>query len=573
MDLFCPAAVGRGLRERLGAPAGARARGPALRLCGWALAVAATGCVGNIGQPGGAGSGAAGAAGDPSAAGEMPLRRLTNREYDNTVRDLLGDDTQPADQFASDRDSTFAFRRAGDVAVQDATLLRTAAESLAAAALPNLKTLLPCDPSATGEDACALQFVGTFGARAFRRPLTATETSDLVSLYTTGRTTLKLAFSDAIGLLIEGMLQSPQFLYHWEAPPNDAPVHDGAVLQLGPYQVASRLSYFIWGSMPDQALFAAAAAGDLATAAQVEAQARRLLADPKARDTLASFFADWLALDGLAARTKDATLYPAYNDAVQTAMLGETSAFVQNVVFDGDGRWSTLLGATFSFINQPLGGIYGVTVQGTDLQRTALDPTQRAGFLTQPSFLALTGSADGSNPPRRGKAVYTELLCHQLPPPPANVPAPMPASAGGTTRQRFTQHDTNACTAGCHTAMDPIGFAFENYDGIGQFRTMDNELPVDASGSLWLDGATRPFTNAIDLTNLLASSAEVRACFATQWVRYALLRTETDADQASLQSAAASFGGDQSTVRDLMVAVTTMRSFRYRSPSPGETSP
>jgi hypothetical protein len=166
--------------------------------------------------------------------------------------------------------------------------------------------------------------------------------------------------------------------------------------------------------------------------------------------------------------------------------------------------------------------------------------------------------------------VYTKLLCQILPPPPANVPAPAPASAGGTTRTRFIAHDQNACAKGCHQSMDPIGFAFESYDGIGQYRTMDNGLPVDASGSILLDGAAQSFNDAIGLVGLLAKSSEVRSCFAGEWSRYALSRVDTAADAASLQSVAAAFGSDTATVQDLMTAVATMRSFRYRSLSPGE---
>lgn len=498
----------------------------------------------------------------------MPLMRLTNREYDDTVHDLLGDTTQPATQFASDRDPTFEFRRAGDLAEQDATLLETAAESLAAAAVPTLNTLLPC--ASTGGDSCAQQFIAQFGARAFRRPLASPEASRLMALYTTGRTTLNLAFPDAISLLIEAMLQSPQFLYHWEVSPTDAPVYNGSVLQLGTYTIASRLSYFIWGSMPDDALFAAAASGELNTVAGVTTAARRLLADPRARGTVSSFFSDWLALDGLAARAKDTTLYPQYTPALQAAMLAETSTFVQSVVFDGDGRWSTLLGAPYSYIDQSLGTLYGAPVMGTGAQRTMLNASQRAGFLTQASFLALTGTTEGSDPPRRGQAILTKLMCRPLPPPPANVPPPAPASAGGTTRQRFTTHDMNPCAQGCHTTMDPIGFAFENYDGIGGYRTTDNGLPVDASGFVSIDGATQSFDNAIGLVQVLTKSSQVRQCFSTEWARYALDRPDTPDDQASLAAVALAFSQDTAGVQDLMTAVTTMRSFRYRSPAPGE---
>jgi hypothetical protein len=508
---------------------------------------------------------------DPNAAGPMPLRRLTNREYNNTVRDLLGDTTSPANQFPADRDETFLFPQAGTVAVQDAKLLRTAAETLAAAAVRKLPMLLPCDPVAMGEPACAKQFVDGFGLRAFRRPLATAEADRLMALYTNARNTLKLGFADAIGVLIEAMLQAPAFLYHLEAPATP-PVREGAVLALGPYEMASRLSYFIWGSMPDTALFTAAAGGKLKTDADLEAQARRLLADAKARDTLAAFFEGWLEIDDLRDKAKDPKLYPEYNDALKTAMAGETRAFVQSVVFDGDGRWGTLLGASYSFVNQALGGLYGMPqVQGANLVRADLNASQRAGFLTQASFLALTGSADGSNPVRRGKAIYTKLLCQELPPPPANVPPAKPASAGGTTRERFVEHDNNECARACHGLMDPIGFGFEAYDGIGKFRTMDNGKPVDSSGSITLDGATKSFPGAVALGGLLAASDEARRCFAAQWVRFALMRRETTADLASVQAAGTAFSRPESAVRDLMVAIVKARSFRYRSPSPGET--
>jgi hypothetical protein len=501
----------------------------------------------------------------------MPMQRLTNREYNNTVRDLLGDTSQPANQFASDRDPTFEFRRAGTVAVQDATLIRGAAEALAVNAAPKLVNgmLLPCDP-ATGEDACAQKFITTFGQRAFRRPVAPDEATRLTSLYTAARTTLALSFQGAIGVLIEAMLQTPQFLYHWEAAPTAANIHEGNVVRLGPYQIASRLSYFIWGSMPDDTLLAAAAAGQLDTAAGVQTAARRLLTDAKAKDTVGAFFADWMALDGLAARTKDTNVYKTYTATTQQAMLDETSAFVENVVFGGDGRLATLLGAPYSYVDADLAPVYGAAATGTMMTKTMLDPTQRAGLLTQGSFLALTGNADGSNPVRRGKFVYTKLLCNTLPPPPANVPPPKPASAGGTTRQRFTEHDQNSCAKGCHTVMDPIGFGFENYDGIGQYRTMDNGSPVDATGMITLDGQPQSFNDAIGLVGLLAKSPEVRACFAGEWSRFALDRLDTDADAASLQSTAAAFASDTASVQDLMAAVATMRSFRYRAPSPGE---
>jgi hypothetical protein len=547
------------------------------------FALAVTACTGRIGGTAEgdfaptptpkAGDPPPGSTADPTAAGVMPLRRLTIREYDNTVRDLLGDATAPGKQFPDDRDETFTFRRADAIAVQDAKLIRGAAEALAAAAARNLGALLPCNPAA-GEDACAGQFIPSFGLRAFRRPLSGAETARLMALYTTGRTTLKLGFADAIGLLIEGMLQAPAFLYHWEAPAAAA-IQEGPAVRLGHYEIASRLSYFLWGSMPDRELFAAAAAGQLGTAAEVQVQARRLLNDPRARDAVAAFFEEWLAVDTLDEKAaKDAQVYPEWDAALKAAMAAETRAFVGHVVFEGDGRWTTLLGAPFSFVNQALGRVYGMPdVTGPDLRRMDLIGGQRAGFLTQPAFLALTGAADGSHPVRRGKAIYEKLLCRELPPPPANVQPARPASAGGTTRERFAEHAGNDCARGCHALFDPLGFAFEHYDGVGKYRTMDNGKPVDASGDVTLDGSSKHFDDALALTRLMAGSAEVRRCFATQWVRFALARQETAADAASLDTAAAGFASPEATVRDLMAAVATIRSFRYRVLSAGEVLP
>jgi hypothetical protein len=221
-------------------------------------------------------------------------------------------------------------------------------------------------------------------------------------------------------------------------------------------------------------------------------------------------------------------------------------------------------------VNQSLGQIYGAQASGTSLVRTDLNPLQRAGFFTQASFLTLNGSSDGSNPVRRGHAIYTKLLCRELPPPPANVPPPRPASSGGTTRQRFEEHDTNLCAKACHTAMDQIGYAFENYDGIGKYRTTENGLPVDATGTLSLDGVDQSFKDAVSLIGLLEKSNEVRRCFATEWFRFAVLRPDQPEDLASLASIAGAFKADTATMQDLMGAVASARSFRYRQLSPGE---
>jgi len=538
----------------------------------WLGALALAGCTGQIaGGPGGGG----GAAGD-SKAGPMPLRRLTAREYLNTVRDLLGDTTLHPGDVPNESDdlsnNAFPFRQPGVVGSFEAANLQSAAESLAKNAAGKLSSLLPCTPSGSAaESDCANQFIASFGGKAYRRPLGATETADLTALYQTARTTLSLDFNGAIDLLIEAMLQAPGFVYHWEMDPGPA-VKDGGAVQLGNYQIANRLSYFLWGTMPDPALFAAAAAGQLTTADGLQAQIQRMLADPKAADMAADFFDDWLDVNVLASRPKDPTLYPMWNQDLAAAMETEFRSF-GSAALTGSGSFADLLTGTSTSVNQALAAVYGVAgVTGTTPKPATLDPGQRSGLLTLAGFLTVTGATDGSSPVRRGHAIYTRLLCDVLPDPPNNVPPPQPPTPGLTTRQRFEQHDQNACTGACHSAMDPIGFGFEHYDGLGVYRTTDQDLPVDASGQIPLDGKMQTFSDALALTRLLAASPQVQTCFARQWMRYALDRWDGDADLASVQAAAAALqtSGD---LRDLVAAVAASRSFRYRAPAPGEVLP
>jgi hypothetical protein len=384
-----------------------------------------------------------------------------------------------------------------------------------------------------------------------------------MALYATGRSTLALGFNDAIGLLLEAALQSPQFLYHWEIDPGSNVAPAGTVVKLGPYELANRLSYFLWGTMPDAALFAAAAAGQLGDAAAVETQVRRLLADAKANDTYLNFVTDFLDLDTLADTPKSTAVYGTF-PSLAGPMAAEVQSFVTTLM-STTGRFADLMAGTNSYANQALASFYGISgVTGTALKPVMLNPAQRAGVLTSAAFLALTGDTDESNPPRRGKAIYTKFLCGVMPPPPNNVPKPADASTGGTMRQRMETHDKNPCAGACHQIIEPLGFAFEEYGGIGEFRTVDNNAPVDSSGTITLDGQTHPYGNAPELVRLLADSPGVKSCFATQWLRYAFGRAETSADQASLEAA----GGvltSTGDVREMIVALTRSRTFLFRT--------
>ncbi len=576
LALGCTGAIGN--NSGSGTGNGGRTGNP-----GTAGGISSPGGAGNTGNPGTAGvggptgSGGSGVPPDPNAAGPMPLRRLTAREYVNTVRDLLGDTTLATSDVPGEADdlsnNAFPFRQPDPIGTLGAGNLQSAAEQLAKNMAGKLASVLPCTPAnAAAEAGCATQFITTFGAKAYRRPLSTAQTADLNALYQAARTTLALDFNGAIGVLLEAMLQAPGFIYHWEMDPGPA-IKDGAFVQLGNYQVANRLSYFLWGSMPDPMLFTAAAGGQLSTAAGVEAQVTRMLADGKAQDMVADFVDDWMDVNVIAARPKDAALYPTWTPELAAAMETEFRGFGTSVVL-GSGLLSELLTGTKSSVNQALASLYGISgVTGTTAKPVTLPASERGGLLTLAGFLATTGVSDGSSPVRRGHTVYTRLLCQILPDPPANVPPAKPPTPGLTTRQRFVEHDQNACTGACHVAMDPIGFGFEHYDGIGRFRATDQNLAVDSSGTITLDGQTRTFPDAVALGSLLAGSADVQACVAKQVMRYALNRWDTPADAASIAAARTTFQGGGLDIRKLMAGVATSRTFRYRASAAGEVLP
>jgi hypothetical protein len=516
--------------------------------------------------------------GDPAAAGVLPLRRLTIREYRNTIRDLLGDTTSlGAAELASEPDdltnNAFPFRQPTLMGTAETDDFQGAAELLVRNLAARISSILPCTPANAGAEAgCATQFINTFGGKAYRRPVTTAEAANLMALYQTGRTTLGLDFNGAVGLLVETMLQAPAFLYHWEIDPGAA-VREGSVIRLGNYQLASRLSYYLWGSMPDAALFSAAAAGKLATGEGVREQAERMLRDPKAEDMVADFVTDWLDVNTLSIRPKDPAFYPTWNADLATSMENEVRSFSTSIVF-GTGLLRDLLTSTKTSVNQSLAGVYGVTgVTGTAPKAVTLNASERAGILTMAGFLAAHGVANGSSPVMRGHGVYSRLLCGTVPDPPNVVPPAKPPTPGLTTRQRFEEHDMNPCTGACHAVMDPIGYAFEHYDGIGRYRTTDQNLPVDSSGTIPLDGEKKTFTDAVGLAALLAGSPQVQTCLTRQMVRYALNRWDTAADVASIQAADAAFKSAGTDIRTLITNIATTRTFRYRTAAAGEVLP
>jgi hypothetical protein len=489
---------------------------------------------------------------------------MTRVEYNNTVFDLLGDDTQPALSFALEEEALGFNNNAANLVTSAALAERymLGAEGIAARRITPGSPLIGCDPVSGGVAACAQQFIERFGKRAYRRPLRTEESALLFEQFNAGAA--DGTFEDGLRMVVETALQSPQFLYRVEL---GLPANTGeAVVRLDAWETASRLSYLLWGSMPDEALFAAAEQGALTTSEQVAEQARRLLGSDKARAWVGNFHEQWLDYDRIANVGKDAATYPDWSPEIGQLMREETRAFLDVAVFGSSAGLTTLLTSPVTFLDHRLAAFYGLSGPAGDaFERVTAPADQRAGVLTLGTLLTVNAHSNQTSPVHRGKLVRERLLCQNIPPPPPNVmikaPEPDPNS---TTRQRFAQHSADGACKACHKLMDPIGFGFENYDGLGRYRATENQVAVDAAGELTGTDVDGPFTGVAELAQKLASSEQVADCYATQWFRFAYGRGETEADACSLGVLRSRLQASGGSVQELLVALTQTDAFLYR---------
>jgi hypothetical protein len=495
------------------------------------------------------------------------IARLTRVEYDYAIEDLVGDTTRPASRFAAD-DVTTGFEVGGAVSPLLAEQYLDAATGIAERATADLPAL--CDASLVGED-CARHLIEEKGRLAYRRTLSADEVDALLALYRRGVTLED--HRTGVQLVLEALLTSPSFLYHVEVTSPDAA---GELVALNDFELASRLSFFLWRSIPDDALLDAAAAGELSDVANVEEQARRMMDDPRALRGIHDFYRQWLDLDRLDLAERDAALYPEFSRELADDMRASLVMYVDEVMQNG-GTLQALLRGEHAYVNErlaPLFGLEGIT--GMELRRVEVDGTRRSGILTHPALMTLYGKSNQSDPIHRGIFVRTRLLCQQLPPPPGDVEiVPPDLEPGLTTRERFDQHRDDPTCARCHQLIDPIGYGFEHYDALGRYRETEEGSPIDATGELILAGdATGPFDGAVELGAQLAGSDTVRECVARQFFRFAAGRIETDQDSCSLEALNQRFADSGYDLRELMVAVTTTDAFIHRRlPTDGAVSP
>jgi hypothetical protein len=499
--------------------------------------------------------------------GATPLQRLGRAQYANSLRDLLkidfDENTLPEDE----RFGVFD----GNTVVPVTDLLvqqyMTAAETAAQQALPTIENVVSCDRPKLGDAACAAQFVDKFGLRAFRRPLSTEEKAAYVGLFNEYKST---GYAGGLRVVVQTMLQSPNFIYRVELQPVKA--GSGEALTLDAYELASRISFFLLSTTPDDELLASAQSGALMTDAGLDGQVDRLIEDERFDDTLASFHLQWLDIRHVESLTKDEKLYPAYNADLAKAMIKETLTFVNYVMREDDGKLDTLLTAPYSFPEGPLLGVYGLpssaaTKSGTPV---ALDPMQRAGLLTQPAFLASHAHYNQTSPVGRGKVVIRNVFCASLPDPPPNVnTTPPDPSPTATTREQLTEHQTNPSCSGCHKRIDGIGLGFEQFDAIGGFRAMEAGQTVDASGIITgTKTSNATFNGAVDLSQKLADSVEVQQCVTRQWLRFAIGRLESDADACTLSKLFKDFAASGNDIRALLQAIVRSDAFRSKRVSP-----
>ena len=541
------------------------------------VAVVAGACQGKISQPGsgGAGSGGAGVGAGTGGVGGAPVspqsatvsasvaRRLSRAEIDATVRDLLGDTTNPAGRvLAEDEYTPFDndyTRQKPSAALIDA--LEATADDIAGRVLApaNRSRIVPCTPSGAGDAACFRQVIETAGRRLFRRPLSSDEVTaylGLQSFATENNPSVPHDFYTAVGLMLRSMLQDPEFLYRIEV---GTPTGDPGVLRLNGYEIATRLSYLLVGSAPDDRLLDLAKSDGLSKPDQRRAEATRLLADPRARDQIHRFHAMWL---GYRAIPGSADLLAAFN--------AETTALIDKVVFDAPSSYLDLFSSDQTYVNNLLADQYGLPRPAGGAGWVAYGTTGRAGILSHGAVLAAFSKFSDTSPTQRGILVQTRLLCNVVQPPPANVNVdqPPPATASGCKLDRYAAHRSSASCAACHDNLDPIGTGLEQYDIGGKLRTHDDGRPecaVDGQGALPGYGT---FKGPAELGRKLIDSGRLERCFLEHLLRYAVGRGLYPGEQGAVDTLASAFAASHDSLTETLLGYVASDRFALRQEDP-----
>jgi hypothetical protein len=495
------------------------------------------------------------------------LRRLTFAQYDRTVSDLIGFEVTPSAELGPEVDGVTSVVWAGveSAAAGIGEMLRADPVALAA--------LLPCEPSGDGS-ACARDFVTSFGRRAFRRPLGELEIDRYLSLYTDrAELTENGTFEEGIALVVEAFLQSPYLLLRVET---SATEKDGFILLSG-YELASRLSYSLWNGPPDEALLLAAEDGELDTPEGIRREALRMLTGDdalRARTLMREAHREWLGMVGAYGHfwsntQRDPELFPEFYPGIDVDFREEVLRFADRIVFDEDGGYRDLLTSPLSVVNARLAPIYGLEGDFTDeWVPVTLDPALRPGLLTRAGFLGTHGRFSRGSLIFRGAFVLRRLLCVEIgSPPPGAEGTPLPDATEElvTTRDRIQSMTSAPTCMGCHHQLiNPAGFAFETFDGLGRHRTEDNGAPIDPSGSIYIEGIAQPYSDPASYGELLASSQAAAECYVDRFAELTFSDGSIDLGCAAEALAARLIEPDTS-IKDFLVELVASDAFRHRS--------
>ena len=421
---------------------------------------------------------------------------------------------------------------------------------------------------AESEQGCDRKIVSQFARKAFRRPVSAQELRPYLDLVASERKSGS-SFDEAVGAALQAVLVSPDFLFRIEHVEKAPAINGGSPIDQ--YSLASRLSYFLWSSMPDEALLRSAEQHTLRNPQVLEAQVHRMLKDKRAHTLVENFAGQWLELRRLESVSPDREKFPEFDDYLRMSMRQETEAFFQNLI-DNDLSVLELLDAKYTFLNQKLAEFYGIPgVQGAEFRKVDLAGTPRAGVMTQASILTVSSYATRTSPVLRGKWILENLLNEPIPPPPPDVPALDEAKIGaaGSMRHQMEEHRTNPVCASCHSKMDPLGFGFENFNAIGQWRTKDGNFPIDASGTL-PDG--RVFQGPSELETLLRKDKSAFAeCVTDKLLTYALGRGLERYDKRTVHDIAKKIEADDYRFSKLVIEIVNSLPFQMRRGEPNKT--
>ncbi len=519
----------------------------------------------NAGGAGTSGSGGTGVGVDLSRGGPK-LRILTQTEFKNAVADLLGPISTPLVLPPDTFIAGFTSIGGAETAINASAVepYETASRAIAAEVFGDSarwQTIVGCAPQADLSDACVVTFVRSFGKRAFRRDLTEVEAQQW---FRVGKDAAVLATSAAHGLgaVVSGLLQSPYFLYRVETNKLDAT--SGRLKYDGP-SMATRLSFLLTGHPPNDALLAAAAAGQLDTAEGVKTAAAPLLNDPSAVDRMAIFFNEFSRTDLVSIVPKSPALFPSWNPALQSSMLQGARLFIKDVVLAPNADVRSFFDSNQTFVDAALAPIYGVAAPASGFAQITLGPdAPRAGILGQAAVIAGHSQPDHSSPTRRGVFISETFLCLTPPPPPGDVVTTLPPDLTKTARQNLDLHRTKDSCKGCHALFDPMGFGMEHLDSIGQYRATEHNLPIDATGTL--DGVA--FDGAAQLGAAMRQSQRAMTCMMSNFYRSANGRKDASTDSVQIDALSQTLASKAFVWRDLVAEFVASEAFRSAPPAP-----